>query len=300
MAPDESSKASESQEAPVSKVNTPLVEAAKEALELQKPIEVSTTVPTAEDTTAKVVENNEVEEIFVAARTPQEMNVAQQKLIAWADGKIGKLKEEVKAAEVNLELAKKRKWATAPFKRIVAVAQKKVEFYEKVQAALQAGYTIIPDMPMDIFAIRTTKKNPKKNVDSGSTQFGNRLFVMDQQTNSPPLGEGKFVSNRAIEEEHTWTGKDKDQKPIPMALKKAVEFDPEIDFPFRMAKPVVLNDTAKALSQKFFDQIGVAPSTRRERRPGDPMVIGRILYKQGYHEKAVAFLISWFIDSKDL
>lgn len=259
------------------------------------------TIPTPTEATAKLTEVEDEENIFVAASTLEEMNAAQQKLIIWADKKIEKLKDELRAAEVNLDIAKKRKWATDPFKRTVALATKKVEFYEKVRAALEAGYTIIPDMPMDVFAIRTTRKNPAKNYAQASTQYGGSAVPEDQVSNSPPLGTGKFVSPSAFIRSRSFEKKDKDGKPIPMEKAWATEFDEAIDFPFKMAKPSVLNATAKALGQKFFDELGGAPS-KAQAHKGDPMVIGRIFYggKRPWQQKGISFLVSWFIDSKDL
>ena len=261
-------------------------------------IEKAPEISAADETTSKLVEADE-ENIFVAASTLEEMNLAQKNLIIWSGKKIEKLMGEVKAAEDNLEIAKKRKWGTDSFKRIVAVAQKKVDFYSKVRAALEAGYTIIPDMPMDIFAIRTTAKNPRRNDTSTSTQYGSRAIPSDQITNNPALGAGKFVSPQAFVETRKFEGQDRDKKPVPMEKAWAVEFDEAIDFPFKLAKPSVLNATAKALGQKFFDVLGAAPS-RNAARKGDPMVIGRIFVKHGWHEKGISFLVSWFVDSKDL
>lgn len=295
----------------------PLVEAAQEAIELQKPIEVTVVnpkekelvraeVPAVQEATAALTDTEEEDEVFVAARTVQEMSAAQAKLIKWAEQKMAKMKAEVEAAQTNLEIAKKRKWATEPFKRVVAAATKKFQFYEKTKAALDAGYTIIPDMPMDVFAVRTTKKNPSRNANSRNVQHGGQAWIEDQTTNNPALGEGKFVRPKAVEQARRWENKLSDSSANAMETRWAVEFMDDIDFPFRLAKPTVLNATAQALSEKIFDQIGVAPSTnggsttRHRRAKGDPMVIGRIFYRQGYNEKGISFLVSWFIDSKDL
>lgn len=262
-------------------------------------------IPAASEATSQMVEDEE-EDIFVAARTLEEMNVAQKKLIAWAERKYQKMLEEKKSVEANLEIAKKRKWATAPFTKLVSEAQKKAEFYEKVKAALEAGYTIIPDMPMDVFAVRTSKKKVKENRASTSIQYGGQAWVKDQETNNPPLEDGKFVRPKAIEGVSQWDGKNKDGSVNKMETRWAKGFMEDIDFPFKFARPTVLNDTAKALSEKIFDQIGVAPSTnggtttRHRRAKGDPMVIGRIFYRKGWQEKGISFLVSWFIDSKDL
>lgn len=285
--------------------NDPQPEAKVEAAapEVPAPVVASAieTIPTPSETTAKLTEVEDEENIFVAASTLEEMNAAQQKLIIWAGKKIEKLKDELKAAEVNLDIAKKRKWATDPFKRTVALATKKAEYYEKIRAALEAGYTIIPNMPMDIFAIRTTAKNPRKNLARASTTYGGTAHVNDQVSNNPPLNEGKFVSPQAFTDSHQYESKDREGKPVPMEKAWATEFDEVIDFPFKMARPSVLNATAKALTQKFFDELGSAPARQQSRR-GDPMVIGRIFYggKNPWQQKGISFLISWFIDSKDL
>ena len=259
------------------------------------------TIPTPAEATAKLTEVEDEENIFVAASTLEEMNAAQQKLIIWAGKKIEKLKDELRAAETNLDIAKKRKWATDPFKRTVALATKKTEFYEKVRAALEAGYTIIPDMPMDVFAIRTTKKKPSKNYATASTTYGGHASPDDQVSNSPALDTGKFVSPRAFIQSRPYERKDDKGNIVHMEKAWATEFDEAIDFPFKMAKPSVLNATAKALGQKFFDELGGAPS-RQQARKGDPMVIGRIFYggKRVWQQKGISFLVSWFIDSKDL
>lgn len=255
-------------------------------------------IPTPTERTASLVEQEDEQEVFVAASTLEEMNLAQAKLITWAGKKIQKFEDEVKAAQENLDIAKKRKWAQEPFRRIVSSAQRKVEFYVKVKAALEAGYTIIPDVPMDIFAIRTTRKTPKHNSTSGLAQYGTPR-VRDQESNTPPLGEGRYLSPQAFVETSEFNKTGSDGKPVKYINVRASEFESEIDFPFKMAKPSVLNATAKALGQKFFDELGAAPSRNQGRR-GDPMVIGRIFTGSGVHQKGISFLVSWFIDSKDL
>ena len=71
----------------------------------------------------------------------------------------------------------------------------------------------------------------------------------------------------------------------------------DVGFPFTMAKPQILDATGKAMARKIFDEVGILP---RRRAKGDPMVVGRIIYKgSGYDEKSISFLITWFVDTKD-
>lgn len=258
-------------------------------------------IPAPLEATAKVVETEAADEmeVFVSATTLEEMNVAQKKLQSWAERKVEKSKAEIDAAIENLNIAKQRKWGTKQFDSIVLKARKNKEFYEKVAAALKAGYTIIPDMPMDVFAIRTTAKNPRKNRRTSRGVMATTPWLPAQETNNPPLGEGRFVSPQAGVDVVQSEELAKDGKMVTTVEAWADEFKENIDFPFKLARPMVLEATAKALSEKFFDELGAAPSKNRGRR-GDPMVIGHIFVKHGWTTKGISFLVSWFIDSKDL
>ena len=76
----------------------------------------------------------------------------------------------------------------------------------------------------------------------------------------------------------------------------ATDFDEEIDFPFKLAKPQVLDAAARAMAFKIFDDIGMLPT----HRGADPMIIGRVEYREGYHRKFISFLITWFINTSEI
>lgn len=236
--------------------------------------------------------------IVVVAKTASEMEVAQKQLIGWVEGKMAELTIEASEAEENLKLFTKNKWRTDPSKKAVAKAKKHFEYYEKMKAALEAGYVIIPNMPeqaFDVFAIRTTAKNPRENQ---ATSAWSRN-VKDQVTNSPALEEGKYVSPDAVEKSITNTITNQLGKKETQITSWAEEFQ-AITFPFRLAKPQVLNDTAEALKLGIFDELVASPKFRRSKPHGDPMIMGRIIIREGYRVKATTFLITWFVDSKDL
>lgn len=235
-------------------------------------------------------------ELFIFARDPAEMTVAQQAQIAWAEHRIVLKTKERDELQQNLDIAHENKWRTSTLKSAVARAQKKVEFYEKVRDALQAGYYIVPDMGMDAFAIRTTRAKPRENRVSGKNQWGGP-HVKDEETNCPPSGEGEYVApQQKIQEEH-WhdTPSKEGEKPNAMVTRWAQEHG-DIDFPFQLAKPEILMATSEAIRKKIFDEIGVVPRRQGE----DPMVIGRVKYKQGYTSKSICFLVAWFIQTSDL
>lgn len=233
-------------------------------------------------------------ELFVFARDPAQMTKAQDAMIAWSERKIETKQSELRDFEQNLIIAKKNKWRASTLEAAVHRAKKKVVFYEKVRDALKAGYYIIPDMEIDLFAIRTTAKSPRANRVTSTSQWG--LSIKGQNTNSPPTGKGDYVSpDRGHFDEDQHERVEKDGKKVIVKGKQWSDFtDP--DFPFHFAKPEILEATAEAMKTKIFDEMGVMP----RRRGGDPMVIGRITYREGYHRKSLNFLVSWFLDTADI
>lgn len=233
-------------------------------------------------------------ELFVFARDPAEMTKAQDAMISWAERKIEQKQIELRDLEQNETIARKNKWRVSTLTAAVGRAKKKVVFYEKVRDALKAGYYIIPDMDIDVFAIRTSAKNPRKNRAFTRSNWGPSM--KDQKSNAPGTGEGQYVSPtigyfKEVKTEET----NKDGTKAIVTTKWWDAFS-NPDFPFKFVKPEILEATAKAMGKKIFDEMGILP-----RRPGgDPMVIGRITYQQGYHRKSLNFLVAWFLETSDL
>jgi len=237
-------------------------------------------------TTKALVTQKQDHPMTVIARNPGEMKVAQQHLILWADQKVEYIEQELVDLEQNLAMARKYHWRRGPWTARINKAKRKIEFYRKVKAALEAGYCIVPNFPVDVFAVRTTKAKPKR----GKEKWAHNLPT--PETNSPPVGEGQYVSTDTIVEKSEV--KKVDNREVVLWSNK--DFD-LVDFPFAFAKPEILDDTGKAMARKIFDDIGALPPRKRR---GDPVVVGRIVMKEGYNEKCVTFLISWFIDTDQL
>jgi len=223
------------------------------------------------------------------------MAVSQEGLLSWAKQKVEAEKGELAQKEENLAQAKKGKYQTAPWRREVNLAQHRVTQYEKILAAIQAGYYIVPAFPqIDTIAIRTRKVAPKMNQVE-STWGPPR--VSDVKGQILPVGVGDYVSptpavDRWVEERPEKPGA-KDTKHYLVANRAFAA----IDFPFHAVKPQILRDLNRALKERIFDEIGVLP--QRQRR-GDPMIIGTIKRREGYNENPINFLISWWIDTRDL
>lgn len=229
-------------------------------------------------------------EVFVIARNGVEMARAQKSLVDWARSRSARTAGELSDALANYEIAKESKWRTAPFEALVRRIEKRLHFYEKVTLALEAGYVIVPEMDLELIAIRTKKKHPRPNeTSSWSTR--------EQESEAPAPGEGRYVQPEATDKEETRLIKDGAGKLVERTYRWADEFKEEMDFPFRLAKPEVLSATDEAMALRVFDEIGVLPKSRRR---GDPMVIGRVFLKEGYRRKEISFVIAWYIDTRDL
>jgi hypothetical protein len=227
--------------------------------------------------------------VTVIAKNPQEMEAAQVQLVSWASKRLDKAIAEHAELEENYHIAVKRKWRSDLLKRHTAKAAKGVEFWDKVCEALKAGYCLVPNLPVDVWAIRTTKKRPKK-MESGS-QWNNR----DQSSDKPMIGEGRYVDAVPTEDMRLIDRYDKDGAYKPIEKWFADEFT-EVEFPFAMIKPQIMEATATAMQRMIFDDFGVTPS-RRRRAKGDPIIVGRLHSPKG---STLSFLVAWWVNTEDL
>lgn len=229
-----------------------------------------------------------ISNIHVVAGTPAEMEQAQAELIAWADSKIAAEQAELAEAQENLDIAKRNKWRVEPWRRQVRKRAQNITFYGKVRAALEAGYCIVPPFPVEVFAIRTKKRRPRGRT----TKYRHETFR--QTAEKLPEGQGKWVSPlpKIWQHYHAWTDGQGEQQ-------ECYTYNPrdfqEVDFPFTVAKPQILEATAAAMKSAIFDQLGVLPRYSC----GDPIVVGQIL-RPGQYKEPVTFFVAWWLDTADL
>lgn len=236
-----------------------------------------------------VVRTDTQENMQVTALTPLGMQECQEQLITWFGKKAEKVAEEANELQQNYEIAKKNKWKASTLKRHAALAIKRVDYYKKIKSALEEGYNIVPNMPLDIFAVRTDRKNPLKKASfyrwDGRQARGGFL----------PEGEGRYVnpdptqSYYEVTVPNKKTGEDEEKEEW-----FADEFQ-DVEFPIHMAKPEIMEATSRAEAMNIFDEIGVLPA----RRKVDPLIMGRIRDPRSsiYHDKHISFIIAWYLDT---
>src|ERR1035438_9209884 len=112
--------------------------------------------------TALIIPDKETEELEVhlVARNTEQMNQSRRQLVDWLSAKIKAVKYDAEELAQARDMAIKQKWGNATLKRHADMATKRLSFYEKVRSAVDAGYTIVPNFPVDLFAIRVNKPKP--------------------------------------------------------------------------------------------------------------------------------------------
>ncbi len=243
------------------------------------------TAPVAKDVT---------DDLQLIAETPEEMQIAQSSMKQWCASKIAIMESDAQEIVDSVRVAEKNGWHTVVLKRQLKLAEKRIAFYQKIQCAVDAGYCIVPNFPVQIFAIRTTKALPERGTTTWPDDF-------PQSSDNPPLGIGEYKDSIPMQDsEKVFTHRDDKGVAQYKTVHFATEFDDEIDFPISVAKPLIMSSTARAMGLKCFDEIGVLPNRRVIKQ--DPLVIGRIKDPRStkYNERWVSFLIAWYIDTSVL
>ena len=189
--------------------------------------------------------------IEVVALSPGEMAQAQASLVDWCHAKIAEVGGEVADARERVRVTTGSALESDTFTRQVTKLSKTLTFYAKLLSALKAGYLIVPNFPINVFAIRTNRVNPSEHA------HRYRYNVADQAPMMLPEGEGRYVSPRAHVARRSTTVVDPKTKEETETPEYYAEGFLEIGFPAVLAHPKVLEATKQALALKLFDELGL-------------------------------------------
>lgn len=246
-----------------------------------------------------------VPQFHAVAVNGTEMIAAKAGIQSWLERKLRSIEEEINSLQATYEAAVRHKWKSSGFKSQLEREKRKQLYYRKLLSACNAGFTIVPNMPCDIFAIRVDRNNPSWTSDYGESTFGFRHAapsVPDETEQRLPVGEGRYESPVTKFHEDRREGRElKDGKEVKTyEVTQWCDGFEQIEFPLAIAHPMVMDATARAMAMKIFDRIGVVPQTRRRGYRGDPIVLGQITHKVGYETKTASFLIAWYLDPRTL
>ncbi len=222
----------------------------------------------------------------IIAVNPQQMAEAQTQTVSWVDAKLADAQHELveaKQVEAALGGASLRRSQAAS---MVTRAKRRIGFYEKVKAALDAGYYIVPPFPLQLFAIRT---NRMFSPDELST----RHWASDQKATSLPVGEGRYVSPAVSRfQDGTQQEKNHDGTMREVELYRTGNWQ-DVELPVRALKPQIIEEVGRALELRIFDALGIAPAYRA----ADPIICGEIKRPGG---GVLTFFVAWWLDQADL
>lgn len=234
-----------------------------------------------------------------------EMASATTGIKTWLRNKLYSIDQELTQLQEVHDSAVKHKWKASTFKGQLQRERQKRLYYEKLLAASEAGFTIVPNMPCDIFAIRVKKDSPSWEYDVGTSTSGYHSAsprVEDEKENRLPVGDGSY-QNPAVKFTETQDKRKelRDGKEVEVyTVEQYCSGFDQIEFPLSIAHPLVMDATAAAMAMKIFDRVGVVPQTRRRGFRGDPIVLGQVTMRVGYDVKVASFLIAWYLDPRTL
>lgn len=238
--------------------------------------------------TAERTENEE-ENLPLVALTPWEMPEQQRRLAEWCGRKIDSVQRELATFVALEDEAIAGGFKAASYHANVLRTKKRIVYYEKIKAAVDAGYLIVPNMPTRTFAVRVKRRAPR-HTEASYPSSSNFLAKPDIL----PSGEGRYVDESTLTQRET-IPEQSNGKVIERIRYFSTEFDEEVDFPLQGVLPEVLAATSRAMALKLFDQLGVVLNTGGR----DPIVVGQLLDPRG-HDRCVTFFVAWWLNTATL
>ena len=228
-----------------------------------------------------------------------EMVAAKAGIQAWLERKLQSIEDEIVSLQAVHDSAVKHKWKSSTFKGQLQREKQKQLYYGKLLAACNAGFVIVPNMDVDVFAIRVKRTNTRaKSAFNKATGYAPSAPRIDDETEERlPVGEGRYESPEQKVDTLRWDEKNEKNEIVHKVKSYAVDFA-ELEFPLAVAHPLVMDATARAMSMKIFDRIGIVRN--RQQTSGDPIVLGQVTRKIGWQLKTASFLIAWYLDPRTL
>lgn len=230
--------------------------------------------------------------MVLLADNPAGMLDAQKGLVLWCEAKMGQVDAQRIEAVGNAQRAKAAKWSGEEkrWNRVAARAKMTWHFYDKVKAALDAGYYIVPPFPTQIFAIRTTRQHA-----IGKSQSGH-WNDHKQKAQMLPRGEGEYQNPHPEVLRHTDNSTNEKGEKIVQRWTVPGDFLP-LEFPIGLVKPQILEATTRAMALKIFDDLGVLPAYRAP----DPIIMGRIRNPtKPHYDQGIHFFVAWWLETSSL
>lgn len=232
----------------------------------------------------------------LVALAPGEVPAVQAELMDWCTQKMRALGQEYTELLTNLKLARHAKWHSAGVRNAVTRTKKRIQYYQKIRAAVRAGFLVVPNFPIEIFAVRVESQGPKAIEASPGDASVAHAEVL-------PVGSGRYVDDAQLTYDNSREEKRPDGTKYTVRRAIPYAYSDDIDFPLIAMKPAVVDATQRAMAKRIFDRIGIVNGRTDGRgRRGDPIVVGQIIDPRStrWNDRRVTFFIAWWLDTKDL
>lgn len=260
-----------------------------------------------------------IPETHLTALNPVEMQSAQGDLKINLEQRLSIIERDIVEANAALNEARRNGWATGA---LTSARNRLIDdetYYNKILMAVEAGHTIIPEFPIEIFAVRRGQPDRSREVTFNGAVTGRDTFLGEPlRTDSAPAGAGEYrnplpwIHDSTMENKAPGAQERKEPRFYTRVYRGGGPVGP-ISFPSMTARSPIMRATAGAMKEKVFDQIGVchpviadsATAARRvevkARRAGDPLVIGQVVRKgSGGQRRVASFIIAWYLNLDEL
>lgn len=232
---------------------------------------------------------NELAHRSLVALTPHEMGPVQGELASWLDEKLKSLVKESEELDEHMMIARSNGWKLNALTSSINRTARRITYYEKLKAAVDEGYLVVPNFPVTVMAVRVDRKEQPRTTSNYGAHFTAEPQLL-------PAGKGRYVDDALFHRDLSHDEPDGKGGTRHVSLYESARYD-EPDFPFAMVKPVVLDATQRAMALKLFDVVGVVANQPGSGR--DPIMVGQILDPRG-NGRRVTFFIAWWLDTRSL
>lgn len=253
----------------------------------------------------------------LTATSPAEMAASRDDLRMHLEQKLAVIERDIVEANAALNEARRNGWATSALTNLRNRAVDDETYYNKILAAVEAGHTLIPEFPIEVFAIRRSEPDRPRRATFNNAVNGSDTFLGEAlSADCAPVGVGEYRNPQPQTTSYTRENlapkaQERGEPRWYTTVRRTGNPVGPIFFPSMTARSPIMRATAEAMKDKVFDQIGVchpviatAGARRVETastRVGDPLVIGQILHKRvGSKQKCASFIIAWHLNLNDL
>lgn len=254
--------------------------------------------------------------VHLTALNPTEMQSVQGNLKPWLEDKLSVIERDIKEANQGLTEARNNGWSTTALTYARNRAVDDETYYNKILMAVEAGYTIIPDFPISVFAVRSQGDKRERSTFQGVIRAENTYLGRPVQTDCAPAGSGEYRNPQpetfdSVRENRTPGAQERGEPRYYTEVTRTGYPANPVRFPPTAARADLMQATAAAMALKAFDCVGIclpvmaSGATRRVQenagRAGDPLIIGQVVHKRiGSKQKVVSFIIGWYLNLNDL